>query len=210
VRHHPPLDHRLAADVRADRLVETGRTDDARLAHGLEADDYREWAGLNRQTRLVSETMRARVLALPCELTAADARRWLESNRARGERRGQQLYPLVDREGRLTGVMTRSELAALGSSLEGKPEPGPAPIVAYPNETLRAVAERMASRHTYVLPVVAPGTGKLLGLIHAEDVLRGRARAYDRENKHERMRAPFRRMKARTTGAAGEAVKETV
>ncbi|MCL4371077.1 MAG: hypothetical protein M1401_03375 [Chloroflexi bacterium] len=35
----------------------------ARLAHGLEADDYREWAGLNRQTRLVSETMRERLRA---------------------------------------------------------------------------------------------------------------------------------------------------
>ena len=52
--------------------------------------------------------------------------------------------------------------------------------MAYPDETLRAVAERMASRRLFVLPVVERDSGKLLGLLNAEDVLHGRARAHER------------------------------
>ena len=51
--------------------------------------------------------------------------------------------------------------------------PRAAPVVAYPDETLRAAAERMATRRVFVLPVVERETDKVVGLLSAEDVLRG-------------------------------------
>jgi hypothetical protein len=54
----------------------------------------------------------------------------------------------------------------------------------------------MATRHVFTLPVVEHATGKLVGLLTAEDLLKGRARAYVRENNLVRMRSlrmPFQR-----------------
>jgi len=147
---------------------------------------------------LTSEVMHSRVVVLPLEMSSADAQRWLENGRARDGRRGQRLYPVVDAEGRLNGVMTRSRLMALASSkaVAQQGTPLATPVVAYPHETLRTVAERMATSHVFTLPVVEHGTGKLVGLVTAEDLLKGRARAYDRENNLVRMRSlrmPFQR-----------------
>ena len=156
------------------------------------------------ETIMVAEAVRSRAVVLPAELTAADAQKWLDGGqaldgrRAKSDHRGQRLYPLVDAEGRLTGVITRSGLSALAksSARDRAASPAAAPVVAYPDETLRAVAERMASRRLFVLPVVERDSGKLLGLLNAEDVLHGRARAHERENKQERvreLRMPFSR-----------------
>jgi CIC family chloride channel protein len=158
---------------------------------------------------LVEQVMHCRVVVLPQDLTAADASQWLESARThdgcahRGhalvhgdaDQRGQRLYPLVDDEGRLTGVMTRNDLAAFagGSSPAQRTSPRALPIVAHPHETLRTIAERMATRHHFVLLVVEPDTGKLVGLINTVDILQARARAHERETKLERLRMPFRR-----------------
>ncbi|HYK37382.1 chloride channel protein [Alloacidobacterium sp.] len=59
---------------------------------------------------------------------------------------------------------------------------------AYPGETLRTVAERMAHAHMTEMPVIESGTGKLLAVIGLEDMLHARARSYIRENKQERVR----------------------
>jgi CBS domain containing-hemolysin-like protein len=47
-----------------------------------------------------------------------------------------------------------------------------------------------------VLPVVERKTGKVVGMLSAEDVLKGRARTHERENKQVRVRQPFRRQSA--------------
>jgi chloride channel protein, CIC family len=157
------------------------------------------------ETVRVAETMRTRTVVLPAGMSAEDARAWLEHGRDKNSQRGQRLYPVVDEAGRLTGVMTRSDLAALAKSGAPRQPVSPAePVVAYPDEMLRAAAERMATRHVYVLPVVERGTGKVVGLLNAENVLEGRVRTYDRENKQVRVRQPFR------TQAATKAIGETV
>ncbi len=56
-------------------------------------------------------------------------------------------------------------------------------MVAYEHETLRTIAERMATRHLFILPVVQAGTGRLVGLVTAEDVLQGRPKAHERETR---------------------------
>jgi H+/Cl- antiporter ClcA len=155
---------------------------------------------------LVSEVMRTSVVVLPADTTASDARRWLDSSRNRSDRRGQRLYPVVDAQARLTSVITRRELSLLARAA-GNPEgriPLLAPVFAHPDETLRAIAERMATSGLFAMPVVESGTRKLLGLVTAEEVLKGREWAHFRENKHERLRMPFRRQQAQET------VRETV
>jgi chloride channel protein, CIC family len=156
------------------------------------------------ETLLVTDAMHTRVVVLPADMSPDDARKWLENGRTRNGERGQRLYPVVDTQGRLTGVMTRSRIAALASVTDPAYEamPLPAPVVAYPDETLRAVAERMATQHVFVLPVVERGTSKLAGTLTIEDLLRGRARSHERENKHERvreLRMPFSRGQSKFT-----------
>ena len=154
---------------------------------------------------LVSEVMRTNVVVLPADTTASDARLWLESLRNRSDRRGQRLYPVVDAQTRLTSVITRRELSLLAKVGDSESRiPSVAPVFAHPDETLRAVAERMATSGLFAMPVVESGTGKLLGLVTAEELLKGREWAHFRENKHERLRMPFRRQ------PAPETVSETV
>jgi chloride channel protein, CIC family len=62
------------------------------------------------------------------------------------------------------------------------------PVFAYPGETLRMVAERMASAHVTEMPVMDFTTGKALAVIGLEEMLHARARSYVRENRQERVR----------------------
>jgi len=156
----------------------------------------REYSVDPLEVTLAQQVMHTRIVVLPDELSAADAAQWLETGRTHTDpKRGQRLYPLVDQEGRLTGVMTRHDLAALAESKESgqRPAPPTTPVVAYSLETLRTVAERMATRQLFVLPVVEPGTDKLVGLINTMDILQARARAHERETKLERLRMPYGR-----------------
>ena len=155
---------------------------------------------------LVADVMHTRVVVLPADMSPADARRWLEHGQNRNGRRGQWLYPVVDVQGRLTGVMTRGRIAALANAENAPHESAllTAPVVAYLDETLRAVAERMVTRHVFALPIVEHESGKLVGIVTAEDVLRGRTRVHERENKHERVRGlrmPFSRAQSSSTAA---------
>ncbi len=146
------------------------------------------------ETVRVAETMRTRTVVLPVGLSEEDARAWLEYGRDKSAQRGQRLYPVVDAEGRLAGVMTRDGLAALASAGGSqKAMPQAAPVVAYSDETLRVAAERMATQKVFVLPVIERASGKVVGLLNAEDVLQGRVRTHERENKQVRVRQPFRR-----------------
>lgn len=61
-------------------------------------------------------------------------------------------------------------------------------IFAYPGETLRTVAERMASAHVTEMRVVDGTTGAALAVIGLEDMLHARARSHIRETRQERVR----------------------
>jgi CIC family chloride channel protein len=160
----------------------------------------REYSVDPLETVLVADVMRTTVVVLPADMSPVDARQWLDHGHSRKGQRGQRLYPVVDEQGRLTGVMTRHRIAALASTdAPYKAAPVAAPVVAHPDETLRAVAERMATQNVSVLPVVERESGKLVGMLTTENVLRGRARAHERENKHERvrrLRIPFSRARS--------------
>jgi len=109
-------------------------------------------------------------------------------------------YPVVDRAGKLLGVITRSNLLEHWTdALLGVGNPvGMGPIIAYdlidrsvvtacPKESCRSAAERMAKAGVKRLPIVAPDEpGRLLGIVSLGDLLRARQRLLDEESKRER------------------------
>ena len=103
--------------------------------------------------------------------------------------RGQFLYPVVDDQKRLAGVLTRQALTGLLSenrrgkdALAIRQLMNPEPTVAYPDEPLRVVVSRMADKGLTRFPVVERGSErKLLGMISLEDLLRARTRALAEE-----------------------------
>ncbi|HET7026732.1 MAG TPA: chloride channel protein [Candidatus Limnocylindrales bacterium] len=110
-----------------------------------------------------------------------------------GRHRRQRLYPVVNPDRGLVGVVGRREVA---SALLSPPGPEPmtvaglmrSPVVAYPDETLRAAAERMAATRLGVLPVVARNDGgELRGLVSQFDLLRARDRLLAEERHRERV-----------------------
>jgi len=108
---------------------------------------------------------------------------------------GQRIFPVVDGAGALVGVATRDDLrgarerAALGDGHEALGEVARRePVVAYPDEPLRAVAYRMAETGYTRMPVVKrDGTGALVGLVSLTDLLAARARALHEEHRRERV-----------------------
>jgi CIC family chloride channel protein len=176
----------------------------------------REYSVDPLEVTTVSQVMRPRVVVLPVDATVADARQWIGSSAkvprsGRSGRHGQRLFPLVDAEGRLHAVVTRRDLRSASQQppVDVTALPSRAPEVAYPDETLRTVVERMADLHLYSMPVVHSGTGKLLGLVSLEDMLEARVAAHTRETNHmqvRRLRMPF----ARGRGLQGEPGLETM
>ncbi|MGE5347606.1 MAG: chloride channel protein [Acidithiobacillales bacterium] len=138
----------------------------------------------------VREVMRTDVAVLPAALRLTEIPSKLVADGARG----QTLYPVVDAERRLVGIVTRGQLAALA----GKRTEGPWPplsevarqdaAVAHPDEPLRAVVERMAATGITRLPVVErKGTRRLLGLVSLRDLLKARALNLENEQRRERV-----------------------
>jgi CBS domain-containing protein len=118
-----------------------------------------------------------------------------------------QGYPVVDADGKLVGVVTRSNLldhwvTAMMPGPDGaKPAPidpiiaydliERKPVTAYPWESCRSAAERMAQAGVGRLPVVsAEDPNKVVGIITRSDLLKARARAVEEEARRERFIAP--------------------
>jgi chloride channel protein, CIC family len=127
-----------------------------------------------------------------------------------GRHRRQRLYPVVGPDERLLGVIGRRDLAAAAPPAgpggrdggDSRGDIGVAdeltvgalmrtPVVAYPDETLRAAAERMAAVRLGVLPVVdREEPGRLRGLVSQFDLLRARDLLLTEERHRERVLRP--------------------
>jgi chloride channel protein, CIC family len=111
-----------------------------------------------------------------------------------GRHRRQRLYPVVGPDRTLLGVVGRRDLALARS--DETHEGGEltvagmmrTPVVAFPDETLRAAAERMSARRLGVLPVVdRVEPGRLRGLVSQFELLRARDRLLTEERHRERV-----------------------
>jgi len=113
----------------------------------------------------------------------------------------QHLYPVLDAEEHLVGVVTRRDLQELVSrATEGDPGNGDGraqrladvinqyPIVAYADEPLRVVVYRMADTGYTRFPVVErDDPRKLVGIVSLNDLLKARARSLEEERHRERV-----------------------
>jgi chloride channel protein, CIC family len=154
----------------------------------------REYAVDPLEVLFVRDVMRTEVVALPAEMPLETA---LEPQRIRDDRDGfgQGLYPVLDEHELLVGVVTRSDLRAFvphaprnGHTRTLKEIVYEHPLVAFPDEPLRRVIERMATTGLTRFPVVLRGQpNKLVGMITLADFLRARQRSLEEERTRERV-----------------------
>ena len=124
----------------------------------------REYATDPLEILFVREVMRTKLVALPAEATVDD----LTGHPDNGNRatRAASLYPVVDNERRVQGVMSRKKLReaiALPATAVSLGDMLRKPIVAHPDEPLRAVVLRMAETGFTRLPVDGAGQSGIIG-----------------------------------------------
>ena len=156
----------------------------------------REYAVDPLEILFVREVMRTSIAALPAEATGR------QLSQSDHERRGQHLYPVIDGERRVAGVITRKELAALAGDVRPFAALARRPVVAYEDEPLRVVVNRMAGSGLTRFPVLDRPHGKLVGMVSLEDLLHARTRNLEEERHRERvlrLHLPFRRRAEVTT-----------
>ena len=141
------------------------------------------------------EVMRTKIAALSAASTLREVQHSLRSD----HRQKQRLLPVVNVEGRLTGVITRGgirEQIELGgeSALDRRLSElaQTSFVAAFPDEPLRIVVHRMADKGITRLPVIERDSRKLLGLLSLDDLLKARSRHLEEERHCEQtLRFPF-------------------
>ncbi|MGA9244402.1 MAG: chloride channel protein [Silvibacterium sp.] len=149
----------------------------------------------------VREVMRTNVVVLPGEGTLEEARELIHSH---PHPQGQHLFPVVNAEERLLGVVTRNQLLKLFEQTADKAPviklaeiASAHPVVAFADEPLRVVVHRMAESGFTRFPVLDPEADQqLVGMVSLNDLLRARMRNLEDERARERVlriRMPFGR-----------------
>jgi CIC family chloride channel protein len=158
----------------------------------------REYAVDPLEILFVREVMRSNIVAFPGKTMPAELARALHAGH---ERQGQLVYPVVDEDKTLTGVITRNQLQQIlqDGSAPARPLSEMAhqnPAVAFADEPLRVVVNRMADTGFTRLPVVdRENSRKLVGMVSLNDLLRARTRSLEEERQRERVlriRLPFK------------------
>jgi CIC family chloride channel protein len=144
----------------------------------------REYAVDPLELLYVREVMQTAILALDGSTVLGEvvnSQRWLRSQ-------AQRLLPIVDAQGRLRGVVTYEDIRKRkeegGSELSKRTlgELARAETVSvYSDETLRVIVYRMAENGITRMPVVDRSSGKLLGIVTLEGLLKARTRHLEEE-----------------------------
>lgn len=152
----------------------------------------REYAVDPLEIIFVREVVRTQFVALPANTPVRDLERRIQN----GDRpRGQYLFPVVNDEGLMVGVVARSGVQRTAREadadianmrLEGVMQENP--VVAYPDESLRVVVHRMAATGLTRFPVVErDNPRKLVGMVSLNDLLKARALNLEAEQRRERV-----------------------
>jgi len=149
----------------------------------------REYAVDPLELIYVREVMRTNIVVLPAERTLGEILPSLRYN----HRQQQRLVLVVDHNGKLAGVATRGDLFARLEKDKDHAMRQPllelitiTPTLAYPGETLRTVVYRMAESGLTRMPVVEHDSGKLVGLVALDDLLKARTRHLEEEQRRDR------------------------
>ena len=149
----------------------------------------REYAVDPLEILFVRDAMRTNLAAFKSDSTLDEVRATLNGHHGQ---RGQFLYPVIDENNQLHGVITRRHLQRI---LADSDPPSRTladlaidPVVAYPDEPLRVVVYRMAELGLTRFPVVERGDRrKLVGMIGLRDLLAARTRNLEEERSRERV-----------------------
>jgi CIC family chloride channel protein len=146
--------------------------------------------------------VRTGVVALPADAKWPDVAAALEhgvpvdgSNQSRPlrARHDQRLFPVVDADRRLVGVVTRRGVREWIEHAKAHPDAPLADVVhenhvfAYGDEPLRVLVFRMAETGVTRLPVVKRCDRTLVGMVGLSDLLTARVRVLDAEQRRERV-----------------------
>lgn len=153
----------------------------------------REYATDPLEILFVREVMRTNMVALSKNTALQDLAQTLKSTP--DSNRVQRLFPIIDDDEHLLGVTTRKELQKLALQQETSSDNEQRntlvytqPVVAYPDEPLRAVVYRMAESGFTRFPVVERANPqKLLGIVSLGDLLKARSRNLEEERQRERV-----------------------
>jgi CBS domain-containing protein len=153
----------------------------------------REYAVDPLEILFVREVMRTNIAAVPANVTQRELAHSLNTDHL--VRKGQYLYPVVDDERRVVGVVTRHDL--LRYAQEAPPGGQDRPlaelarkdaVLAYQDEPLRLTVYRMAETGITRFPVVNNDQErKLAGMVALTDLLRARSRSLEDERHRERV-----------------------
>jgi H+/Cl- antiporter ClcA len=152
----------------------------------------REYAVDALEILFVREVMRTNVVALPANSTLEETRELLRPSK---RPHGQSVFPVVDEQQHLLGVISRNDLLKRVDEAAGRPLNerlgdivSPNVTVAYTDEPLRIVVYRMAETGYTRMPVVDSEDEKhLLGMVSLDDLLRARSRNLEEERRRERI-----------------------
>jgi chloride channel protein, CIC family len=153
----------------------------------------REYAVDPLEILFVREVMRTHIAALPAKLTRRELAPSLKTDHV--GRKTQILYPVVDEERHVVGVITRRDLRRFAQDQPGGDGDRPLaelarrdPVVAFQDEPLRAVVHRMADSGLTRFPVLNNDTErKLAGMVSLSDLLQARTRSLEEERHRERV-----------------------
>jgi H+/Cl- antiporter ClcA/predicted transcriptional regulator len=137
------------------------------------------------------EVLRTNIVALSQEMSPQDLAKRIQDG---GRMRGQYLFPVLDKEDNLVGVITRANMQQAAQCSGTDKECTLArlmssdPVVAYPDEPLRVVVTRMAATGLTRFPVVSRANPrKLIGMVSLTDLLKARALNLEAEQRRERV-----------------------
>lgn len=151
----------------------------------------REYAVDPLEVLFVREVMRTKIAALPSATPLKELSRAISST----HRANQRLFPVVDDQAQLLGALTAEDIDrftqdhALHSSYLHLAEVVRRDLlVAYPDEPLTKVVNRMAESGSNAFVVVErENQKKVLGLIALKDLLKARVRRLEEEHRRERV-----------------------
>jgi H+/Cl- antiporter ClcA/CBS domain-containing protein len=135
--------------------------------------------------------MSREVVTIPASMPVDEARRQFFSAQAGTAQH--QGYPVVDDAGKLVGILTAADLDhSLESDNANVPTLetllGRKVVVAFPDEPLRVVTNRMIAAGVGRIPIVSPAQpDHLVGIVTRSDLLKARQRMLDEEERRERV-----------------------
>ena len=144
----------------------------------------REYAVDPLEALFVREVMQRTLHTVSPATPAGDLRRLVDRSPLA---RRQRLFPVLDDDAGMLGVVGRSDVAGAGPGTAVAGVMHIEVVTAFPDDTLRSVADRMAEHQVEALPVVErTAPRRVVGIVTSFELLTGRRRQLEEERDRQR------------------------